>query len=120
MKYFFDSYALIEIVKQNPNYARFLEEPPVTSVLNAGETYLGLARDYDEKKAQEWLSKARNNALPVELSHTISGMQFKLQHPKKNFSFVDCVSYAMAQERGLLFLTGDKEFKDVPGVEFVK
>ena len=37
--HFFDSYALIEILKDNPNYRKYSEEPIITSPLNLGESY---------------------------------------------------------------------------------
>jgi hypothetical protein len=30
------------------------------------------------------------------------------------------MGYIMAKQRGILFLTGDKEFEGLPGLEFVK
>ena len=32
----------------------------------------------------------------------------------------DCVGYVVAKRVGVKFLTGDREFKDMPNVEFVK
>lgn len=32
----------------------------------------------------------------------------------------DCVGYCCAEERGMPFLTGDEQFKDLPNVEFVR
>ncbi|MBI4176238.1 MAG: type II toxin-antitoxin system VapC family toxin [Candidatus Aenigmarchaeota archaeon] len=38
----------------------------------------------------------------------------------KNFSYVDCIGYITARTRNIKFLTGDKEFDGLEGVEFVK
>ena len=38
----------------------------------------------------------------------------------KKFSYIDCIGYISAREKKLLFLTGDEQFKEIPGVEFVK
>jgi len=45
---------------------------------------------------------------------------FKAAHKKKKLSYVDCLGYVMAQARNIKVLTGDKQFKDLPGVEFMK
>ncbi len=47
-------------------------------------------------------------------------MEFRFINKNKNFSFVDCASYMCAKENNLIFLTGDKEFEDLPNAEFVK
>ncbi|MEK6852302.1 MAG: PIN domain-containing protein, partial [Nanoarchaeota archaeon] len=60
MKYFFDTYAIIEIIKENPNYNRFKDEEIITSILNLGELYYALLRDFNKYKADEWYEKLKN------------------------------------------------------------
>jgi predicted nucleic acid-binding protein len=38
----------------------------------------------------------------------------------KKFSLIDCVGYSVAESLALPFLTGDREFESMIGVEFVK
>lgn len=120
MRFFFDTYAIIEVIKENQAYFRFKECPIVTSILNLGELYYALIKDFGEDFAEEWHDKLKPMALDVTLPEVIGGMKFKYKKKKVNFSFVDCVSYAMAKEHKLIFLTGDKEFAGLPNVEFVK
>ena len=47
-------------------------------------------------------------------------MKIRRENRKKNLSYADCLGYAFALENNRLFLTGDKEFKDMKGVEFVR
>ena len=35
-------------------------------------------------------------------------------------SYVDCIGYMISRQLGIKFLTGDEQFKDFEGVEFVK
>ena len=47
-------------------------------------------------------------------------MKFKIKYKKQDLSYADCIGYIYAIKNNLLFLTGDKEFKDLKSVEFVK
>ena len=119
MKYFFDTYAIIEIIKENVAYKKYLEEEIVTSVLNMGELYYALLKDYDENIADLWYNKLKQNLLFIDPKVVIEAMKFKFKNKGKNLSFIDCVSYILAKEKDLIFLTGDKEFKGFVNVEFV-
>ena len=57
---------------------------------------------------------------PVSLPILIKAIKFKKENNKRNLSFFDAVGYIFAKEHGYLFVTGDKEFEDFQGVEFVQ
>mgnify|MGYP001619676280 CR=1 len=120
MTYFFDTYAIIEIIKENRNYEQHSQEEIITSLLNFGELYCALLRDFDEKLANEWKERLRGCYLTITENVIVNAMKFKLKNKSKDFSFIDCVGYILAKENNLKFLTGDKEFKDLDNVEFVK
>ena len=120
MTYFFDTYAIIEIIKENKNYKPYSREEIITSILNLGELYYALLRDFDEKLANEWKEKLKECYLNINEGIVINAMKFKFENKNKNFSFIDCISYVLAKENNLKFLTGDKEFEDLDNVEFVK
>ena len=120
LKYFFDTYAIIEIVKENKNYKAYFDKEIITSILNIGELYYALLKDFDEKTAIFWLSKLRDYSLSVDLDVVVKAMKFKFKNKDRNFSFIDCVGYVLARANGFIFLTGDKEFEGLDGVEFVK
>ena len=42
------------------------------------------------------------------------------ENKKKDLSYIDALGYNMALKNKIPFLTGDKEFKDLPNVIFVK
>ncbi len=120
MKYFFDTYALFEIIGQNENYLRFSNEEIVTSILNLGELYYGLLKDQNRKIAAYWFKKFKNYSIPISGQAIMKAMDFKFENRKKGFSFIDCAGYATAKEHSLIFLTGDREFSGIENVEFVK
>jgi len=120
MTYFFDTYAIIEIFKKSKNYERYTQEEIQTSVLNIGELYFYLLREKGELEADRWRNLLTPSAFLIEINDIVKAMNFKLENKNKNLSFVDCVSYTIAKENGLIFLTGDKEFENMGNVEFVK
>ena len=120
VKYFFDTYAIMEIIKKNINYEKFREEEIVTSVLNLAEMYYGLLKYSDKKTALEWFNKLKSFTLNIDAETIRKAMEFKFENKQKNLSFIDCIGYAVAKEHNILFLTGDKEFEKFENVEFVK
>ena len=118
--YFFDTYALIEMSLENPNYRRFADFTLVITPLNFGEFYAYLIRTYGKETATEKLGALSFKVLELKKEIMIEATEFKLAGNKKKFSWADCVGYVSAQQRGLKFLTGDSEFKNLPNVEFVK
>ncbi len=120
LKFYFDTYALIEIIKGNANYQTFSDEEIVTSALNIGELYYALLRESDEKTAEYWSQKFSATALDAHLEEIIPAMKLRFENKEKKFSYIDCIGYIMAKKRELVFLTGDQAFKEMPNVRFVK
>lgn len=120
MRYFFDTYALIEIIRKNPNYKKYLGEELMTSILNLGEFYYSLLKETSRRTVEIWLRKLAYITISVDLIIIKKAMLFRMANRKKNFSYIDCVGYVLARENELVFLTGDAEFEDMPNVEYVK
>lgn len=118
MKYFLDTYALIEILHNNPLYQKYKEEELKTSLFQLYELYYILLRDYDEEIAKIQFYRFFDSCLNVREEHIFLASAFKLNHAKRNISYVDALGYAIAEQEGMRFLTGDKEFKNLPNVEF--
>ena len=49
----------------------------------------------------------------------LRAQKFRFVNKKLNMSFFDCAGYVFSQEQGASFVTGDRVFKDMPGVTFV-
>jgi predicted nucleic acid-binding protein len=118
--YFFDTYALYSIANGTHSYAPYKRVPCVTSVLNLMELHYCLLKDHGKETANRYFDRFRSYAWDTNDDTIKQAMEFKLENKKRNLSYVDCVGYLMAQRNGLVFLTGDKEFKDIQGVEYVK
>lgn len=118
--YFFDTYALVEILKGNPNYARFKNAKIVITIFNLVELHYKLLRDFNSKVAERLLNECASRVVEVDAETIREANEFKLLHKAKSLSFPDAIGYIIAQRYGLKFLTGDKQFRGLKGVEFVK
>lgn len=120
-EYFFDTYAFCEIIVGNPAYERFLTGVAIiTTKLQLIETYYFLLRNYEEKIANKTYDKLLQYCIEIDDKSIKQAMKFKLKHAKKKLSYVDAIGYMIARNHNAPFLTGDKEFKGMENVEFVK
>ncbi len=118
--YFFDSYALIEVLNGNQNYAPFLPCFIITTKMNVFEVYYHFLRENNYDWAREFLLAYYPVVIDFDLETIEEAALFKLENKKKNVSMVDCIGYIVAKRYGIRFLTGDKEFEHFDNVEFVK
>lgn len=116
--YFFDTYAFFEIIIGNPNYKKYEEANAITTIFNLAELNYGLKKEKDEKFADEITEKYWVFLVEVTLSDIKEAMSLK--NKNKQISIPDAIGYVIAKKHNAKFLTGDKEFKDMPNVEFVK
>lgn len=120
VNYFWDSYAIIELEKGNPNYLNYSSSPIIISIFNLAEIYYSFINDIDDKEADKLYEDYRSAVVEVPDDILKEAMEFKKQNKKKKLSYTDCIGYIYARQNGMRFLTGDKEFKDLENVEFVK
>ncbi len=122
--YYADTYALVEILKGNPAYKRYADEELVTSEFNMLELAYALAKDYDEEKAVKILRVVRafvTIVQPRDEDYTkASVLRLELRKQGKNLSLIDALGYVLAKRLGMAFLTGDREFRNLDRVEYVK
>ena len=118
--YFFDSYAVIEILLENENYKKYANASIVLTKLNIFEIYYNIAKDKGDKIAKD----VADNYYPfvVEYGKDIieEAAKFRLKYKKNDLSMTDCIGYFIALKYKIKFLTGDKQFENFPNVEFVK
>lgn len=122
MQYFLDTYAIIEIAKQNPDYRNYTINPieAGTTIFNIMELHFYYLKNFGDEEAE----RIYNLVSPL-LINTDDGIikdanKFKLANLKKRFSFTDCIGYVAALKLNLKFVTGDYAFKEMSNVEFVK
>lgn len=119
VNYFFDTYAVIEILNHNPAYKKYRNYPLITLVTNKIELHWWALLRHDQNFA-DILLKSLSNCQEITDDLIQEAMAIRLFHKKKKLSYADALGYAFAKKHKLKFLTGDKEFHKLPGVEFVK
>ena len=118
-KYFFDCYAIIEIIGGSQNYLPYLESFPIINNFTFAELCYNLVKD-NEKKAEFYIEKYKKYIVSIEPEWIEEAMKFRLKWKDRKVSVPDCIGYVMAKKMGIKFLTGDKEFEKMENVEFVK
>ncbi len=119
IKYFFDSYAIISLIESNDNYLPYLDCEIIINEFVYAEICYYLERVNHSRK--ELLMQGYSEFVySTDLEVIKKAMVFRNKWKKRKVSMADCIGYLMAEEFGVKFLTGDKEFKNMENVEFVK
>ncbi len=114
-----DTYALVEIKLGNSKFKDYLKSSCIILDLTLAEFYTVILREENEETADFWLRKLESYSTPVSREILIEAVKFRHKHKKQNISFFDAVGYIFSLENNHKFVTGDKEFKNLPNVEFV-
>ena len=122
MKYFFDTYALIEIFLQNPTYRNYTINPieAGTTIFNIMELHFYYLKNFRDEEAERIYNLASPLLVSTDDYTIINANKFKLVNLKKRFSFTDCIGYVTALKLNAKFVTGDYAFKNFENVEFIK
>ena len=118
--YFLDTYALIEIIKNNKNFERFKDSSNFTGLMNLLELHYYISKEFIKERADLILDKLKSIIIDFNLNDIKLASRFRIEHIKKGLSFIDSLSYAMAKNRNFKFVTGDNAFKNLDNIEFVK
>ena len=123
MSLFLDSYAIVEMARENPRYDFVEGEEVVTSTLNLLEAYYVLLDDGEGGLAEDILKQL--SPVATDLTWELIPRIARFRHDRRGatgrkFSYADAVGYIYARDRGLEFLTGAHEFEGFEGVRFVR
>ncbi len=119
--YFFDTYALFEMLKANPNYLPFCKNDGFAiTKLNLLELHYAILRTQPKEEADKIFDTFSEHTIDITDDDYKNASAMKLHYKKQRLSYVDCVGYCMARRLGIKFLTGDNEFKGLENVEFVR
>ena len=116
--YFFDTYALIEVARGNPNYASYTDCGVITTIFNLAELNYNLKKEKNKTTADKITDKFKDAVVSVTADDVKEAMDTKTKHRK--MSIPDAIGYTIAKRHGVKFLTGDEDFRAFKNVEFVK
>ncbi|MDP2973741.1 MAG: PIN domain-containing protein, partial [Candidatus Diapherotrites archaeon] len=108
---FLDSYAIIEILKNNPNYASIAEATPVSTRVHLIEVAYHLLSQLPKEGAATIINSLNIKTVEIQENQVLKIAAFRKEHAKKKFSYIDCIGYVLAKENSLPFVTGDKQFE---------
>jgi len=119
---FFDTYALIEIIKGSSGYKPYIKEQFITTKYNLMELYYSLLRLFSEETAERYYNLFLSTCVTVSDPTIKAAMKFRLSQRKQGnlISYVDCIGYFVALENNVKLLTGEKHFRQLKNVEFVE
>ena|SRR3989338_8079570 len=122
MKYFFDTYALIEIFLQNPKYENYTLNPieAGTTIFNIMELHFYCLKNFGDGEAEKIYNLVSSLIISTDDDIIKDANKFKLANLKKRLSFTDCIGYLSSIKLNLKFVTGDYAFKGLENVEFVQ
>lgn len=118
-KYFFDNYAIMEIIEGNPNYEPYIDSEIIINNFTFAELCYSLCKD-KTPNMDGYTEKYSKHIVSVSPEWVEEAMKFRYSWKDRKVSVPDCIGYIMAKKLGIKFLTGDKEFKEMENVEFVK
>ena len=119
-KFFFDTYALVEIAKGNPNYEIYKDATVITTTLNLMELHYVFLRTIGEEEADSRYDEHLPFVVHFGDMTIKNATRLRFALRKRNVSYIDCIGYIIAKTLDIPFLTGDKEFEHMENVEFVK
>lgn len=120
--YFFDTYALVEIIKGSENYKKYKDSKIVTTLLNLMEFHFSVMKDLGNEKAVMFFNELKPFVIGFDDKDILNANYFKHKENSKGkkISYIDALGYVLAVKKNIKFLTGDKDFEDVTNVEYVK
>lgn len=119
-KFFFDTYAMVELLDGNKNYEPYKKSEVTITLFNLSEIYYHSLLEYLPEEAEEIYSKYKESLVEVDDETLKEAMKFRKKHKKQRISYTDSIGYIYAKRHNMKFLTGDKEFEGFDNVEFVK
>ena len=121
MKYFLDTYSLIEIAQGNPAYIELSKAQTVTLRDNVAELYYFLLRKSNEQAADFFFDLFLKITVDFPIQLVPKAMVFRLHHRnQRKYSYIDCFAYLYALQENIYFVTGDRAFDGLKNVKIIR
>ena len=119
--FFLDTYALYELAIGKAAYERYFSGvESITTIMNLYELYYSLLRENLPLIAENFFERFLPACVEIEPNWIKEAAAFRLKHKKLDLSYIDTLGYTISKKHNAKFLTGDKAFRELPNVEFVK
>jgi len=119
-RFFYDSYSVLAYLSDRPGYAAYFEKNTgVLTRLNLMEVCYAILRAHGARAAHQVLEAYSRCEIEFSLPDIEAAMKLRYELRNLELSYADALGYYISEKEGLKFLTGDKAFERLPGVEFV-
>jgi predicted nucleic acid-binding protein len=121
--YFYDSYAVMAYLSDNPHYRRYFEENDgILTKLHLIEVSYRTMELHGEEAATQVVTLFAKYVIDFGPADIVAStkLRLKLKKTGRNISYADALGYYLALKNKLKFLTGDREFEGLDNVEFIK
>ena len=122
MPHFFDTYALVEFLGGREEFRRHAAHGFVITRWNLAELLLLDIRERGEEVARKDFRRLLGACTDVKDEDLWNAARFWKEQRRvhRKFSFPDSLGYVVARRLAIRFVTGDDEFRGLPGVLFQK
>ena len=123
MPYFYDTYSILEYMSGNRRYSPYFEEDyGFLTVLNLMEIYYALLKGHSEEAADEGFSASSKFLCDFDDADIKEAMKLRLNLRNRglDISYADALGYQLSMKLKVKFLTGDRVFKGLENVEYVR
>lgn len=124
IRFFYDSYAVIEYLNGNQNYRYYFEEADgVLTKLNLMEVYFRILVKNGSRAGKDVLKSFSRYLIDFDIQAIEGAMKLRLDlkdSKQLDISYADALGYYLSRQTGMKFLTGDKAFKTLESVEFIR
>jgi len=121
-QFFYDSYAVLAYLSDNPKYRSYFEENDgFLTKLNLIEIYYRTLEIHGLRAASHVVNVFAKYVVDFGIADIEGSMKLRLKLKRNGYdvSYADALGYFIALKSKVKFLTGDKWFKGLEGVEFV-
>jgi hypothetical protein len=122
-RYFYDSWAVMAYLSDNPEYrACFEENDGVLTKLNLIEVAYRTMELHGEEAATQIVTLFAKYVIDFGPADIVASTKLRLELKRagRNISYADALGYYLALKNKIKFLTGNREFEGLAGVEFIK
>lgn len=88
--------------------------------MNLMELYYSILTEQNKATAEDCYQSVLQYVQEITDEDVKNACHFRELNRSKEVSYIDALGYSMAQNRHMKFLTGDKAFKGMENVEWVK
>lgn len=121
--FFYDSYAVLAYTSGHQGYRKYFDESEgVLTKLNLLEVFYRSLEEHGPKAASSIMGTFSKYLVEFGLKDIEGAMRIRmtLKREGKDVSYADAVGYFLSRKMGIRFLTGDRAFRGMSGVEYLE